>query len=246
VSSEFRDFIDGHGDHIARPTITRKHAELQDRINILTQMKPHDLLSFVISLRYRVAQRGLASYTNIGTYRPFMGWLELVSESGGNVLPQTLTRWRNLTSHIVRLQHKITHTSVAAHGNILREAIAKVKEGDRDYAQYVDLCRLIPTRPVSQLLFDCECEETRREEYQTYPTVRLTQVKARGNRGVHVLNPFCSPDSVAQLALPRLPRAKFCYYVEEDDEWWCRSVLGQQSPLSAMEKAALLEAVKIF
>jgi len=246
VCSELRKFIDHHENHIAGLKIKRKHTDLRHRISTLTQMKPHDLLSFVTSIRYWVAQRGLAKYKGKGRYRAFTDWVISLSEHGENEQRRTIFRWRDLTNILMRMQYNIVRNPVMAHAHIFRDIVGNVKQGDRDYAQWAELCNLIHTQPVSQLLFDCKQLDVEGvDEYQSYPLFRLTQATVKGSAGPRVIDPFCPPGSVTQLALPSLPDARFCYYVEET-EGCCRTALSRQGQLSLWEKAALLEAVKIF
>lgn len=246
VCPELRDFVDHQESHIAGLKIKPKHAELQHRINTLTQMKPHDLASFVSSLRYWAAQRGLSKYKDKGRYRAFTDWVNSVSELDENEQRLTTTRWRDLTNLLMRMQYNVVRSPVAVHAHILRDVISNVKPGDRDYSQFAELCNGISTQPVSQLLFDCkQLDVEGGEEYQSYPAFRLTQVTVRGRTGPRVLGPSCPAGSVAQLALPSLPDGRFCYYVEEV-EGWCRTALNTGATLSPLAKAALLEAVKIY
>lgn len=246
ICSELRNFIDRHENHIAGLKIKHKHADLQHRIDTLTQMKPQDLLSFVSAIRYWVAQRGLAKYKGKGRYRAFTDWVNSISELDENEQRQTTLRWRDLTNMLMRMQYNIVHSPVTSHAYILRDVISNVKQGDRDYAQYAELCNLIFTQPVSQLLFDCKQLDVEGvKESQSYPVFRLTQATVSQKGGPLVLAPFLPPGNVAQLALPSLPDARFYYYVEEV-EGWCHTALSTGVTLSPLAKAALLEAVKIF
>jgi hypothetical protein len=246
VCSELRNFVDRHENYIAGLKIKHKHAELQRRMDTLTQMKPHDLASFVSSFHYWVAQRGLAKYRGKGRYRNFTGWVNLMLGLDINEQRQTTLRWRDLTNLLMRMQYNIVRTPVIAHARILSDVLSNVKPGDRDYAQYADLCNLISTQPVSQLLFDCQQLDVEGgEEYQAYPVFRLNRIIVVSRGGPHVLDPFCPPGSDVQLALPRLPAARFCYYVEEVEEWY-RTALNAGATLSPLAKAAFLEGVKIY
>jgi hypothetical protein len=112
------------------------------------------------------------------------------------------------------------------------------------YAQYKSFCEQIARRGVSQPFSNHKnFDERYREENETYPTFRLTSVSLEARQGSFVLNPFFLPELVAQLALPPLRDARFCYYVEEE---WCRNWLDTGAMLSPLAKAALLEVVKIF
>jgi hypothetical protein len=209
-------------------------------------MKPHDLLSFVTSIRYWVAQRGLAKYKGKGRYRTFTDWVNSISELDEDEQRQKILRWRDLTNILMRMQYNIVRSPVMAHAHIFRDVVGNVKQGDRDYAQWAELCNLISTQSVSQLLFDCKQLDVEGvDEYQSYPFFRLTQATVKGSAGPRAIDPFCLPGSVAQLALPSLPDARFCYYVKEVEEW-CHTALSRQGQLGPLEKAALLEVVKIF
>jgi hypothetical protein len=245
VCPELCDFVDRHENLLARPKIKHKHADLQHRINTLTQMKPHDFASFVSSFSYWVDQRGLAQCSDTATYKPFTQWINLMSESDEYEKFHTTTRWQQLTEWLVRLQCNIVRNHVAAHATILHETISRVKPEDKDHAQYTELCSRIFTQSSSQPLFWFKQldAESGAKMYKIYPVLRLTQATVKGGRGTRVLGPFFSPELLAQLALPPLPDARFCYYVEEE---WCRNGLDTGATLSPLEKAALLEVVRIF
>ena len=72
VCSVLRDTVDHHAAGITRPTVLRNHAQLQDRIDTLAQIKPYDLISFVSCFRYWMAQRGTANYLRQAWLKPFV------------------------------------------------------------------------------------------------------------------------------------------------------------------------------
>ena len=248
---------------IARSRIAyrHKHHDLQRRIDTLTQMRPHDLASFISCFHYWITQRGFARYFGKRSAdRPFVGWVILVSGHPAKSLKQQgMPRWQKVTKYLVELQEKISRSPATEHANILGETTQKIRhQSEGEYAEYKALCKLVAKQAVSQPFFDFkffEMPET--QEHLTYPATRLTQVTCLpqamprqvatpGQRqDLQVLDPCCPSGSVAQLALPPLPDARFCYYVEENEEW-CRTVLSRQGPLSPLEKAAILDVVKIF
>lgn len=244
VCSELRDFIDRHEDHIAQLGIMRNRAGLQYRINDLTHMnlvKPQNIATFVSYFRYWVAQRGLARYLGNSAYRPFIDWV--IGHEEGEQRKST-NRWRRNTRFLVKLQRRILCHPASSHAYLLDLAIGDVKTIEVGYAQYKSFCEQIARRGVSQPFFNFKSvEDRKREEHETYPAFRLTNVSLEARRGSLVLNPFSSPEFVAQLALPSLPGARFCYHVEEE---WCRNGLDTGAMLSPLAKAAFLEVVKIF
>jgi hypothetical protein len=244
VCPELRDFINRNESHIARLNIMHTHADLQYRINNLTQMKPHDFDSFVSCIRYWVAQRGFARYVKKSAYKPLDDWIILVSGDQDGQQRRTRYRWRSLNRRLVLLQQDIICNPATNHASILHQAKQRAKQDEVDYAQYTVLCELVAQQALSQPFFNYkDFEWNKRDLHETYPTFRLSRVSLGTGRDSYVLDPSCPLDSVAQLALPPLPAASFCYYVEEE---WCREALDTGGVLSPLRKAALLEKVKIF
>ena len=177
-----------------------------------------------------------------------MDWVYLVSRRPGKWYShQTPRRWWEATGNLVKLQEKISCSPATEHANILLQTRQEFKTQDEgEYAAYEALCELVARQAVSQPFFDFKfLEMTKTREHQTYPATLLTQATLGVGRDLQVLDHCCPLASVAQLALPTLPAAMFCYYIEENEEW-CRTVLNQQSLLSLLEKAAILDVVKIY